>query len=156
MSGILNCKHPVKWTKILCVKNVNCLHYQRWVCTEESKALTQSLVLWDVFKAKLDFPKNSIVTNSSSPTFLWPVGAGVSSQAWHTPWLGSKPKHSHGHLLSLTPEHHHFVQLHKHQKGCWNQKGLLSAYHKHLQRLLGCHTNPALLKSPGFSSSSTV
>lgn len=56
------------------------------------------------------FLKNPVVTNSSSPTFLGPVGAGVSSQAWHRPWFGSKPKHSQGHLLSLTPEHHHFPE----------------------------------------------
>lgn len=38
-------------------------------CTEESRALTQSLVLWGVFKAKLDVPKNyPAVTNSSSPS----------------------------------------------------------------------------------------
>lgn len=72
-------------------------------CTEESRALTQSLVLWGVFKAKLDVPKNyPAVTNSSSPLTPCPGAVGISSQAWNTPWFGSRPKHSQGHLLPLT------------------------------------------------------
>lgn len=69
-------------------------------CREESRALTQSLVLWDVFKAKVDVPKNPVVTNSSSPIISCPGAVGIS-QGRNTPWFGSRPKHSQGHLLPL-------------------------------------------------------
>lgn len=68
------------------------------ICVQESTALTQSLVLWDVFKAK-DVPKNPAVTNSSAPITPCAGAVGISSQAWNTPRFGSRPKPSQGHLL---------------------------------------------------------
>lgn len=109
MSGILPCKHSVKWTEIFCVKNVNCLHYQRWVCADESTALTQSLELWDVFKAKLDVPKNPIVTTLLPPS---PVLGLLGSAARPGTPHGLVPDQSTGRVTCCpspppwdTPEH---------------------------------------------------
>lgn len=105
MSGILHCKHHVKWTEILCVKDGNCLHYQRWVCTGESTALTQSLVLWDVFKVKLHVSKNPVVTKRLFPhhPVLGLLGSAhglVPDQS--TAGVTCSPQLLHGHTWALT------------------------------------------------------
>lgn len=119
------------------------------VFTTRAGFVQESLVLWDVFREKLDVPKSPVVTSSSSPPS--PVLLGSAARPGTAHGLG--PDQGTAGVTCCpspppwdTPGH----------CPAGMQEDLLSAYHKHLQTLSGCHTNPILLQSPSFSSSSSV
>lgn len=126
------------------------VHYQRWVCAGESRALTQSLVLWDVFKGKLDVPKNPAVTNSSSPTI--PVLGLLGSAARPGTPHGLVPDQSTaGVTCCPSPLHGHTGAL-----SSRDAQGFAFSLSQASTETLRLSQNPALLQSPSCSSSSGV